>query len=87
MCSCALSCPTVSAKIPQPDSDAISLLEEVVGYLNFSSGTSDTGFLKNINQLFRTIESAQPRGRKFSDLVQLDAANARTPARRWRRLC
>ena len=31
-------------------------MEEVVGYLNFSSGSSDPGFLRNINELFRSIE-------------------------------
>ena len=54
------------AKIPQPDKETQALLEEVVGYLNFSSGTSDASFLKNINQLFRTLEAGQPREDSFS---------------------
>ncbi len=32
-------------------------LEEAVGYLNFSSGASDPKFLRNINTIFRAIES------------------------------
>ena len=49
------------ANLSQPDAENTSLLDEVVGYLNFSSGVSDPNFLKNINQLFRTLESEQPR--------------------------
>src|SRR5262245_7032158 len=40
----------------QPDAAQRALLEEVVGYLNFSSGASDPQFLRNINALFRAIE-------------------------------
>ena len=49
------------ANLPQPDSEAVPLLEEVVGYLNFSSGTPDPSFLQNINELFRSLESARTR--------------------------
>ncbi|QEG37900.1 hypothetical protein Pr1d_52480 [Bythopirellula goksoeyrii] len=31
------------------------MLEEMVGYLNFSSGTSDPKFLKNLNEFFRSL--------------------------------
>ena len=34
----------------------LGLLEEVVGYLNYSSGASDPKFLRNLNSLFRSIE-------------------------------
>ena len=34
-----------------------STLEEIVGYLNFSSGASDPKFLRNLNTLFRTLNS------------------------------
>lgn len=44
---------------PDPDSQDSTALDEVVGYLNFSSGTSDPKFLRNINELFRSIESCQ----------------------------
>ena len=46
---------------PQPDDHDSAALQEVVGYLNFSSGTSDPGFLRNINELFRSIEGHSPR--------------------------
>ena len=52
-------------KIPQPDNDAKRLLEEAVGYLNFSSGASDPSFLRNINELFRAIESEHSRDESF----------------------
>ncbi len=35
----------------------LALLDEAVGYLNFSSGASDPKFLRNVNTVFRTIES------------------------------
>jgi hypothetical protein len=40
----------------KPSPSELALLEEAVGYLNFSSGASDPKFLRNINALFRTIE-------------------------------
>ncbi len=53
------------AKLPQPDTEATTLLEEVVGYLNFSSGSSDPVFLRNVNQLFRLLDSKQSREEGF----------------------
>lgn len=44
----------------QPDAQQLTRLEEVVGYLNYSSGASDTRFLTNINELFRDIERLTP---------------------------
>lgn len=41
----------------QPDATSVALLEEVVGYLNFSNGASDPKFLRNMNALFRAIET------------------------------
>lgn len=41
----------------KPDSKDLSLLEEAVGYLNFSSGASDPKFLRTINALFESIEA------------------------------
>ena len=35
--------------------EANPLMEKVLGYLNFSDGTSDPCFLGNINQLFRLL--------------------------------
>ena len=37
-------------------------LEEVLGYLNFSSGAPDAKFLRNLNELFRSIESDAAAG-------------------------
>ena len=50
------------------DSDC---LEEVVGYLNFSSGASDPKFLSNINRLFRSLEDDQPREDSHRRLSQI----------------
>jgi len=44
---------TPSAK---PDDKDLALLEEAVGYLNFSSGAPDPKFLRTINALFASIE-------------------------------
>ena len=47
----------MSTPAPKPAATELALLEEAVGYLNFSSGASDPKFLRNINALFRAIES------------------------------
>src|SRR5262245_51443367 len=39
-----------------PDAGLSALLEEVVGYLNFSSGASDPKFLRAICTLFAAVE-------------------------------
>ena len=46
----------MSTTPPPSDLDFAELLQEVVGYLNFSGGLSDDRFLANINQLFFRIE-------------------------------
>jgi len=55
----------VPPNYPQPDAEATTLLEEVVGYLNFSSGVSDPSFLRNVNQLFLMLESEHPHEESF----------------------
>ncbi|BBO30535.1 hypothetical protein [Lacipirellula parvula] len=50
----------MSSPPPSPDAAATALLDEAVGYLNFSAGTSDPKFLANLNGLFRAIESQAP---------------------------
>lgn len=40
----------------KPDVAQQALLEDVVGYLNFSSGAGDTKFLGQINDLYRSLE-------------------------------
>ena len=46
----------MSTTPPPSDLDFAELLQEVVGYLNFSGGLSDDRFLATINQLFFRIE-------------------------------
>jgi hypothetical protein len=41
-----------------PCTPAQATLDEVVGYLNFSSGASDPKFLRNVNALFRQAETS-----------------------------
>jgi hypothetical protein len=41
----------------QPTDADAAVLDEVVGYLNFSSGVRDPRFLRNVNELFRAIET------------------------------
>ena len=45
-------------------------LEEVAGYLNFSSGTSDPNLLKNINSLYREFEGEFPAADTQQKLCQ-----------------
>jgi hypothetical protein len=47
----------MSTVVFQPDARDQSLLQEIIGYLNFSSGASDPSFHKNLNSLFCRIES------------------------------
>ena len=42
--------------------DARKLVQEVLGYLNFSSGTPDPKFLRSLNLLFESIESNAKAG-------------------------
>lgn len=42
--------------------DARRFTQEILGYLNFSSGAPDPGFLQNVNALFGLIESARSGG-------------------------
>jgi hypothetical protein len=42
--------------------DALQLVEEILGYLNFSSGTSDPTFLKNLNDLFGRLDMGENSG-------------------------
>lgn len=47
----------MKAPDPHPAVADSAVLDEVIGYLNFSSGTRDPRFLKNLNELFRAIET------------------------------
>ena len=44
--------------LAKPGEKELALLEEAVGYLNFSSGASDPKFLRTINALFAAIEQS-----------------------------
>lgn len=46
----------MSSLVILPDSRDQTLLQELIGYLNFSSGASDASFLKNLNSLVAGIE-------------------------------
>lgn len=63
--------------LDQWDLEGRKRLQEILGYLNYSSGTPDPRFLGNLNQCFRRIEqsAAQPSGRR-------DVARPDKPA--WR---
>jgi hypothetical protein len=54
---------------PQPVAGQLALLEEVVGYLNYSSGASDAKFLRNLNALFRNIELQFPDDASAVDVL------------------
>lgn len=43
----------------QPAEADLAVLDEVIGYLNFSSGARDPRFLRNLNELVRAIEAAE----------------------------
>jgi hypothetical protein len=47
----------MSLSPPKSAAAEANLLEEAVGYLNFSSGASDPKFLRNLNALYRSIEA------------------------------
>jgi hypothetical protein len=58
----------VTCTLPQPSTADSAVLDDVVGYLNFSSGTRDPRFLRNLNELFRSIEAADPNGKAIETL-------------------
>ncbi|MCG8449249.1 MAG: hypothetical protein MI725_06690, partial [Pirellulales bacterium] len=60
----------MKVNVLEPDANDIAFLEDVVGYLNFSSGASDPKFLHQLNQLYRSLEAA---GQHENSLPQLCA--------------
>lgn len=60
----------MSANLPKPDQKCAAWLDEIVGYLNFSSGATDTKFLTKINQLYDVIEQDGSRERSLATLCQ-----------------
>lgn len=49
----------MSQQYPQPAVELEPVLDEVVGYLNFSSGNSDPRFLENLSRLTAAIETEE----------------------------
>ena len=70
---------------PKPAETELALLEEAVGYLNFSSGAPDPKFLRTINALFASAErqcdeSQQPAAVFFDWLEsRMDELNRSSP--------
>lgn len=54
----------------QSDAALAPLLEEIVGYLNFSSGATDPKFLRNLNDLFRSLSFDCPAAEILPQLTQ-----------------
>jgi hypothetical protein len=74
LCSMSAS-PDMSRQPGKPDAALQGMLEEAVGYLNFSSGASDPKFLRNLDAIFAAIEvpsedSPQPANVLFDWLKQ-----------------
>ena len=61
----------MAEKLSIANSDEAALLEDLAGYLNFSSGTSDPQFLSNLNDQFRHIESRTPREKSLAEFSRL----------------
>jgi len=59
----------VNADCSKPDTDDDAVLEDVVGYLNFSSGVSDPKFLRHINELYCAIEQQVTRDKSLPELI------------------
>jgi len=46
-----------------------SILRDVLGYLNFSSGSPDARFQRGLNAVFQSLEGANPRGELMRELL------------------
>ena len=59
-----------------PADDIATISQEILGYLNFSSGTPDPRFLENVNKLFGRIEArsppAKPTWRALGDVLRAE---------------
>ncbi len=64
--------------VPEPSASEQALLEDVVGYLNFSAGVGDPKFLQQLNALYRSFEADLP---PTSSLPRLCAGLRATIAR------
>jgi hypothetical protein len=50
----------MSTPLLKPSDADLAVLQEAIGYLNFSSGASDPKFLRAMNSLFRSVEQRLP---------------------------
>jgi hypothetical protein len=61
--------------------DAHKHMQEILGYLNFASGTRDTRFLKNLNELFGLLDARQkdeePTWRVLAQVLRAGLAGLR----------
>ena len=58
--------------MPGKDSQAVgdATVDQVLGYLNFSSGAADAQFLANLNRLFRQVQSRpELNASEFADVL------------------
>lgn len=61
----------------QPDAVCMERLQEVVGYLNFSSGSHDPKFIHSLNEVYRFVEQQNEPGKPTIDaLFDLIASQA-----------
>lgn len=60
-----------------PGAEGEQLLDQVLGYLNFSSGTADPQFLANLNELYRANEGDGPAWPRVLDRLAERLAVAR----------
>jgi hypothetical protein len=61
---------------PKPAGDISTISQDVLGYLNFSSGTPDPRFLEHVNKLFGLIEAdsaaGKPAWRALGDVLRAE---------------
>ena len=60
----------------RPSDDVSTVSQEILGYLNFSSGAPDPRFLENVNKLFGWIEAGlsagEPAWRALGDVLRAE---------------
>ena len=47
-------------KVSELNSDELTALEQVLGYLNFSTGTQDPRFYNNLNLIWKKLTAVYP---------------------------
>jgi len=73
----------------QQGNNARKLAQEILGYLNFSSGAADPNFLKNLNELFALVvrqnDTSEPAWRALGGLLRASLARLRGEGEAFRR--